>query len=141
MLVVGQEIAYCRPGRAAAEPQRLFDFLVPEGVARLQQIQERTCPLLPVFFLVHLPKFGIDGSQVAEQVAAGRIDEVARYCLSDVVQTFCLGLHVRHLAGWIDDQQLARGIAAVAARVRSEPLLAELAEATAPYFARWRRSE
>jgi predicted PolB exonuclease-like 3'-5' exonuclease len=35
---------------------------------------------------------GIDGSKVEETIAAGRIDEVARYCETDVVNTYRLWL-------------------------------------------------
>jgi hypothetical protein len=34
---------------------------------------------------------GIDGSQVEEMVRAGKIEEVARYCESDVLNTFGCG--------------------------------------------------
>jgi predicted PolB exonuclease-like 3'-5' exonuclease len=35
---------------------------------------------------------GVDGSQVEAYVAAGRLTEVADYCLTDVLATYCVFL-------------------------------------------------
>jgi 3'-5' exonuclease len=49
---------------------------------------------------------GIDGSKVEEMVAAGRIDEVARYCESDVVNTYRVWLIHELFRGAITHEQL-----------------------------------
>lgn len=50
---------------------------------------------------------GMDGSQVEAYFNAGRIDEIAAYCQSDVVNTFRLWLRYELFRGTIDQQQLA----------------------------------
>jgi predicted PolB exonuclease-like 3'-5' exonuclease len=64
--------------------------------------------------LVGLPgKVGVDGSQVAPMVHAGRLDEVNAYCLCDVAQTAALFLRVQLLRGVLDRARyvdLARGL-------------------------------
>jgi predicted PolB exonuclease-like 3'-5' exonuclease len=53
--------------------------------------------------LVGFPgKVGVDGSQVAPLVHAGKIDEVNAYCLCDVVQTAAVFLRVELLRGSIE---------------------------------------
>jgi 3'-5' exonuclease len=49
---------------------------------------------------------GIDGGQVADMVAAGRVDEVARYCESDVLNTYCIWLRHEHFRGTIGQAEL-----------------------------------
>ena len=62
--------------------------------------------------LVGFPgKVGVDGSQVAPLVHAGKLDEVAAYCLCDVAQTAAIFLRVEFLRGTFDRaryQELAR---------------------------------
>jgi predicted PolB exonuclease-like 3'-5' exonuclease len=66
--------------------------------------------------LVGLPgKVGVDGSQVAPMVHAGKLDEVNSYCLCDVAQTAGIFLRVELLRGAIDRasyRDLARGLLA-----------------------------
>lgn len=50
---------------------------------------------------------GIDGSKVAEAVAAGKIDDVARYCETDVVNTYRLWLIYELFRGSIMPSQLS----------------------------------
>jgi 3'-5' exonuclease len=50
---------------------------------------------------------GIDGSKVEEAVAAGKIDEVARYCETDVVNTYRLWLTYELFRGSITPNQLS----------------------------------
>jgi predicted PolB exonuclease-like 3'-5' exonuclease len=47
-------------------------------------------------------KTGIDGSRVQELFEAGRMDEIHRYCRSDVIQTYFLFLRVELVRGRID---------------------------------------
>jgi predicted PolB exonuclease-like 3'-5' exonuclease len=49
---------------------------------------------------------GIDGSQVEALVNAGRIDEVARYCESDVLTTYRVWLVYELFRGTITPKQL-----------------------------------
>jgi len=50
--------------------------------------------------LIGLPgKMGIDGSQVADLVKSGRLEELSAYCATDVLQTLGLFLRVQRLRG------------------------------------------
>jgi 3'-5' exonuclease len=49
---------------------------------------------------------GIDGSRVEEMVRAGQIEEVARYCESDVLNTFRVWLVYELFRGAITSEQL-----------------------------------
>ena len=49
---------------------------------------------------------GVDGSQVEAMVNAGQIDEVARYCESDVLNTYRVWLVYEHFRGTITTAQL-----------------------------------
>jgi predicted PolB exonuclease-like 3'-5' exonuclease len=74
----------------------LMDFLSDFGAAKSGRLDVYAK-------LVGLPgKVGVDGSQVAPMVHAGRIDEVNAYCLCDVAQTAALFLRVQLLRGVID---------------------------------------
>lgn len=48
-------------------------------------------------------KTGIDGSRVQEYFEQGRLDEIHRYCRSDVIQTYFLFLRVELMRGRIDE--------------------------------------
>jgi hypothetical protein len=50
---------------------------------------------------------GIDGSRVEEMVGAGQIEEVARYCESDVLATYRVWLVYELFRGAITAEQLA----------------------------------
>ena len=49
---------------------------------------------------------GFDGSRVEEMVLAGKIEEVARYCESDVLNTFRVWLIYELFRGSITNEQL-----------------------------------
>jgi predicted PolB exonuclease-like 3'-5' exonuclease len=49
---------------------------------------------------------GVDGSRVEEMVRAGQIEEVARYCESDVLNTYRVWLVNELFRGSITDKQL-----------------------------------
>jgi predicted PolB exonuclease-like 3'-5' exonuclease len=73
-------------------------------------------------------KVGVDGSQVAPMVHAGRIDEVNSYCLCDVAQTAAIFLRVELLRGVFDRaryRDLARGLLGF---IDEQPRLAPVAE-------------
>ena len=74
----------------------LMDFLADFGAAKSTRLDIYAK-------LVGLPgKVGVDGSQVAPMVHAGKIDEVNAYCLCDVAQTAGLFLRVQLLRGTLD---------------------------------------
>jgi predicted PolB exonuclease-like 3'-5' exonuclease len=50
---------------------------------------------------------GIDGSRVEEMVLAGQIEEVARYCESDVLE-YLSGLACLRVVPWVYHRQTAR---------------------------------
>jgi predicted PolB exonuclease-like 3'-5' exonuclease len=71
----------------------LMDFLADFGAAKFARLDVYAK-------LVGFPgKVGVDGSQVAPMVHAGKLDEVNAYCLCDVVQTAALFLRVQLLRG------------------------------------------
>jgi 3'-5' exonuclease len=89
----------------------LCDWLADHGAVRAGKLDAITR-------LVGLPgKSGIDGSQVEGLYAAGRLDEIQRYCLADVAQTALLFLRFRLLQG---------KLAPDACRERLTELLAQL---------------
>jgi predicted PolB exonuclease-like 3'-5' exonuclease len=73
---------------------------------------------------------GIDGSQVEGMVLAGRIEEVARYCESDVLNTYRVLLIYELFRGSITAQELDWSEAQirdfVASRKPSNPYLAAM---------------
>ncbi|MRI57173.1 3'-5' exonuclease [Methylobacterium sp. DB1607] len=58
---------------------------------------------------------GVDGGNVADLVARGRLDAVAAYCRADVVATYRLFLAYEHLRGGLSPDGLARSNADLAA--------------------------
>lgn len=71
----------------------LMDFLADFGAAKNARLDVYAK-------LVGFPgKVGVDGSQVAPMVHAGRLAEVNAYCLCDVVQTAAIFLRVELLRG------------------------------------------
>lgn len=54
--------------------------------------------------MIGLPgKTGVDGAQVQDFYEAGRLDEIHRYCRSDVIQTYFLFLRVELMRGRLDE--------------------------------------
>ena len=118
----------------------LMDFLADFGAAKSAK--------LDVFAkLVGFPgKVGVDGSQVAPMVHAGKLSEVNEYCLCDVAQTAAIFLRVELLRGTISREAYAQHgkallafldadarVAPVTAAVnRARFLLDEAAAAAAP---------
>ena len=58
-------------------------------------------------------KLGMDGSEVAAAVAAGRLAEVRDYCETDAANTYLLYLHFQLLRGVFDAVQYEREVALV----------------------------
>jgi predicted PolB exonuclease-like 3'-5' exonuclease len=74
----------------------VMDFLADFGAAKSARLDVYAK-------LVGLPgKVGVDGSQVAPMVHAGKLDEVNAYCLCDVAQTAGIFLRVQLLRGVFD---------------------------------------
>ena len=101
----------------------LMDFLADYGAAKNARLDVYAK-------LVGFPgKVGVDGSQVAPMVAAGRLDEVNAYCLCDVAQTAAIFLRVELLRGLYDRATyttLARGLLAF---IDADPKVAPVAGA------------
>ena len=87
----------------------LMDFLADFGATKNARLDVYAR-------LVGFPgKVGVDGSQVAPMVHAGKLDEVNAYCLCDVAQTAAIFLRVELLRGALDRAsycQYARGLLA-----------------------------
>ena len=78
----------------------LYDFLTNYGVHRLRGGFNALAKL------IGLPgKTGIDGSMVQQLWEDGRLDDIHRYCRSDVIQTYFLFLRVELMRGRITQQQ------------------------------------
>jgi predicted PolB exonuclease-like 3'-5' exonuclease len=71
---------------------------VPGGKVKLDEVSK-------ILGLTGKPE-GIDGSRVEEMVLAGQIEEVARYCESDVLNTYRVWLVYELFRGSITDKQL-----------------------------------
>jgi 3'-5' exonuclease len=86
--------------RARYAPERhldLFDFLTNYGAIGLRGGMDL------LLKMIGLPgKTEFDGSMVQEYYEAGRLEEIHRYCRSDVIQTYFLFLRVELLRGRID---------------------------------------
>ena len=90
----------------------LYDFLTNYGVHRLQGGFDALAKL------IGLPgKTGMDGSMVQQYWEAGRLDDIHRYCRTDVVQTYFLFLRVELLRGHVTQEQYDIALAG------SEPFL------------------
>jgi predicted PolB exonuclease-like 3'-5' exonuclease len=80
--------------------------------------------------LIGLPgKVGIDGSQVGELYRAGKLDEIERYCLSDVAQTALLFLRFRRLQGRLNAIAYYETVGELIAKLGAEARFGELVAA------------
>jgi predicted PolB exonuclease-like 3'-5' exonuclease len=78
----------------------LLDFVTNYGVFRLRG------GMNALLKLIGMPgKETMDGSRVQQAYEAGRLEEIHRYCRSDVVQTYFLFLRVQLLRGEINEEQ------------------------------------
>jgi predicted PolB exonuclease-like 3'-5' exonuclease len=71
---------------------------VPGGKVKLDEVSK-------ILGLPGKPE-GVDGSRVEEMVRAGQIEEVARYCENDVLNTYRIWLVYELFRGTITDKQL-----------------------------------
>jgi hypothetical protein len=84
----------------ALSAERLAEWMVSD-LSKLDLLME----VSKILGLTGKPQ-GIDGSRVEEMVLAGQIEEVARYCESDVLNTFRVWLVYELFRGAITKQQL-----------------------------------
>lgn len=76
----------------------LYEFLSNHGAVRLRG------GLDLLLKMIGMPgKGAVDGARVQEFFEAGRMDEIHRYCCSDVIQTYFLLLRVELMRGRLDD--------------------------------------
>jgi hypothetical protein len=81
---------------------------------------------------------GVDGSQVEAYVAAGRLTEVADYCLTDVLATHCVFLRYEMVRGDLTPAHLDTSMNSLRATVQKHaerrPLLSEFLKWLQPKF-------
>lgn len=107
--------------RSAEHHLDLQDFLTNGGEFRIRG------GLNLLLKSIGLPgKTDIDGAQVQELYEAGRLDEIHRYCRSDVIQTYFLFLRVELMRGRLDQARYR------AAADASAHFLAQLGTGPAP---------
>jgi 3'-5' exonuclease len=100
----------------------LMDFLNDFGAAKSARLDVYAK-------LIGFPgKVGVDGSQVAPLVHAGRMDEVNAYCLCDVIQTAAVFLRVELLRGSIERTRYKELATALLAFIDADPRLAPVSE-------------
>ena len=63
---------------------------------------------------------GIDGSKVGEYVVAGRLQEVADYCETDIINTYLLFLRYELFRGRIDAAQHQLSVVALQEHIRTK---------------------
>ena len=99
----------------------LMDFLADFGAAKNARLDVYAK-------LVGFPgKVGVDGSQVAPMVHAGRLDEVGSYCLCDVAQTAAIFLRVELLRGSYDRARYRELAQSLLSFIDEQPRLAPVA--------------
>jgi 3'-5' exonuclease len=79
---------------------------------------------------------GMEGSQVEARARAGHLDEIAAYCLGDVIVTYRLMLRFSLVRGEINDAQAAASEASLDATIERHlehwPLLAQMRQDSSP---------
>lgn len=99
----------------------LYDFLSEHGAARVGSLDA-------IARVMGLPgKVGVDGSQVEGLYHAGQIEQIKKYCLTDVAQTGFLFLRYRLLQGVLDRESYRAAarvlLSALEADGRVQPVL------------------
>jgi 3'-5' exonuclease len=98
----------------------LMDFLVDHGATRGYSLNLAAK-------LIGMPgKMDTNGGDVAEMVAAGRIEEVISYCLSDVAQTAAVLLRTQLLRGELTPAEYVEAAEALLRGIEGEPRLAPM---------------
>jgi predicted PolB exonuclease-like 3'-5' exonuclease len=102
----------------------LMDFLADFGAAKSARLDVYAK-------LIGFPgKVGVDGSQVAPLVHAGKLDEVNAYCLCDVAQTAAIFLRVELLRGALSREQYVAAGRGLLAFLDGEPRVLPVMSAT-----------
>ncbi len=101
----------------------LMDFLADFGAAKAAR--------LDVFAkLIGFPgKVGVDGSQVAPMIHAGKLEEVNAYCLCDVAQTAAIFLRVELLRGVLSREEFGAHARELLAFLDQDPRVAPVTAA------------
>lgn len=101
----------------------LCDWLADHGATRSGSLDA-------LAKLIGLPgKLGMDGSQVESLFHRGQLDQIQRYCLSDVVQTALLFLRFRLLQGILGRDDYRASALAMTDGLRADGRLSELMQA------------
>lgn len=98
----------------------LMDFLTDYGGTRAYGLD------LAARLVGSCGKLDVHGSDVAKMIAAGKIEEVRAYCLSDVAQTVVLLLRVQLLRGELTEQGYIDAMTALLELIDREPRLTVL---------------
>ncbi len=99
----------------------LMDYIADFGAAKPARLDV-------IAKLCGMPgKVGIEGKDVGPLVHAGRIDEVRRYCLCDVVQTAGVFLRLQLVRGELQRDQYLAAMRGLIAFIRSEERLGVVA--------------
>lgn len=92
------EDSQARSRYSSARHYDLFDYLTNHGAVSLAGGMDL------LLKMIGMPgKTSMDGSMVQEYFEAGRLEEIHRYCRSDVVQTYFLFLRVALMRGEINE--------------------------------------
>jgi 3'-5' exonuclease len=98
----------------------LMDFLVDHGASRAYGLD------LAARLAGSCGKLDVHGGDVAAMIAAGKIEDVRAYCLSDVAQTVVLLLRVQLLRGELTAERYVEAMAGLLALIDREPRLTPL---------------
>jgi hypothetical protein len=93
----------------------LYDFLCNYGASGIRGGMD-----LVLKTLGWPGKGAVNGSRVQEYFEAGRLDEIHRYCRSDVIQTYLLFIRIELMRGRLDEARYAAVVRA------AQPYLTEL---------------
>lgn len=98
----------------------LMDYLAGFGATRASRLDV-------IAKLCGMPgKVGMDGNEVAPLVAAGRLKEVAEYCLSDVVQTAAVFLRLQLVRGSLERAKYRGAVKRLIELISADARLARL---------------
>jgi predicted PolB exonuclease-like 3'-5' exonuclease len=101
----------------------LMDFMADFGAARAAKLDVAARA-------AGMPgKLGVDGSDVARLVAEGRLAEVQRYCVTDVVQTAAVYLRLELVRGALDLSDYRRAMHRLLSAAEGDERCAELSAA------------
>lgn len=101
----------------------LCDWLADRGATRSGSLDA-------LAKLIGLPgKLGMDGSHVEGMYHSGQLDQIQRYCLSDVAQTALLFVRFRLLQGHLPRDEYRAVVSELTKTLRADPRLSEFVQA------------